>query len=95
MTSGGVTPQQQGREVDYCPCTVLHQQWQYHLCTMLKQRVGTRAIKDQLDALGRQYPQGLVASVEEGKVPAGGEGWADDLAPYVVRPPLSLRRMLS
>src|SRR6516225_6645048 len=61
---------------------------------MLKQRVGTRAIKDQIDALWRKYAQGLVAYLEEGKVPAGGEGLAYYLAKYVVSPPISLRRIL-
>ena len=95
MTSGGVTPQQQWREVDYFPLKVLHKKWQYHLFTMLKQRVGTRAIKDKIDALWRKYGQGLVAYLEEGKVPAGGEGLAYYLAKYVVSPPISLRRILS
>jgi putative transposase len=95
MTSGGVTPQQKWREVDYFPFQVLHKKWQYHLFTMLKQRVGTRAIKDKIDALWRKYAQGLVAYLEEGKVPAGGEGLAYYLAKYVVSPPISLRRILS
>jgi Putative transposase/Transposase zinc-binding domain len=95
MTSGGVTPQQKWREIDYFPFTVLHTKWQYHLFTMLKQRVGTRAMKDQIDALWRKYPRGLVAYLEEGKVPAGGEGLAYYLAKYVVSPPISLRRILS
>src|SRR6266702_861455 len=95
MTSGGVTPQQKWREVDYFPFTVLHKKWQYHLFTMLKQRVGTRAIKATIDALWRKYPRGLVAYLEEGKVPAGGEGLAYYLAKYVVSPPISLRRILS
>src|SRR6266567_501329 len=83
------------REVDYFPFTVLHKKWQYHLFTMLKQRVGTRAIKATIDALWRKYPRGLVAYLEEGKVPAGGEGLAYYLAKYVVSPPISLRRILS
>jgi hypothetical protein len=62
---------------------------------MLKQRVGTRAIKDQIDALWRKCPRGLVAYLEESKGPAGGEGLADYLAKYVVSPPISLRRLLS
>src|SRR6516165_994133 len=95
MTSGGMTPQQRWREGDDFPCTVLHKKWQYHLFTRLKQRVGTRAIKDQIDALWRKYAQGLVAYLEEGKVPAGGEGLAYYLAKYVVSPPISLRRLLS
>ncbi len=94
MTSGGVTPQQKWREVDYFPFTVLHKKWQYHLFTMLKQRVGTRAIKAKIDVLWRKYAQGLVAYLEEGKVPAGGEGLAYYLAKYVVSPPISLRRIL-
>src|SRR6266699_6189759 len=94
MTSGGVTPQQKWREVDYFPFTVLHKKWQYHLFTMLKQQVGTRALKDKIDALWRKYAQGLVAYLEEGKVPAGGEGLAYYLAKYVVSPPISLRRIL-
>jgi hypothetical protein len=61
---------------------------------MLKQRVGTRALKAQVDVLWRRYPRGLVASLEEGKVPAGGEGLAYSLATYVVSPPISLRRLL-
>jgi hypothetical protein len=95
MTSGGVTPQQKWREVDYFPFTVLHKKWQYHLFTLLKQRVGTRAMKAKIDALWRKYPRGLVAYLEEGKVPAGGEGLAYYLAKYVVSPPISLRRILS
>jgi len=62
MTSGGVTPQQQWRAVDSFPFKGLHKKWQYHLFTMLKQRVGTRAIKDKIDVLWRKYPRGLVAS---------------------------------
>jgi hypothetical protein len=61
---------------------------------MLKQRVGTRAMQAKIDALWRKYPRGLVAYLEEGKVPAGGEGLAYYLAKYVVSPPISLRRIL-
>jgi hypothetical protein len=89
-----MTPQKRWREVDYFPFTVLHKKWQYHLCTRLKQRVGTHAIKAKIDALWRKDPRGLVTYLEEGKVPAGGEGLAYDLATYVVSPPISLRRIL-
>src|SRR5207244_12380994 len=95
IASGGVTRQRKWREVDYFPFKVLHKKWQYHLFTMLKQRVGTRAIKDKIDALWRKYAQGLVAYLEEGKVPAGGEGLVYYLAKYVVSAPISLRRILS
>src|SRR5712691_3988472 len=95
MTSGGMTPQKRWQEVDYFPFEVLHKKWQYHLFTMVKHRVGTRAIRGKIDALWRKYPRGLVAYLEEGKVPAGGEGLAYYLAKYVVSPPISLRRILS
>ena len=95
LTSGGMTPQQQWREVDYFPCTVLPKKWQYHLFTRLKPRVGTRVLKDQSDVLWRKSPRGLVAYWQEGQVPAGGEGLAYSLAQYVVSPPISLRRLLS
>jgi len=73
---------------------VLHKKWQYYLFTMLKQRVGTRAIKDTIDALWRKYP---VVSWPTWK--RGRSGWqrrlAYYLAKYVVSPPISLRRILS
>src|SRR4029450_12341940 len=71
--SGGMTPQKRWRGVDYFPFKVLHKKWQYHLFTMLKHRLGTRAIKDKIDALWRKYSQGLVAYFEAGKVPACAE----------------------
>src|SRR4029453_10600310 len=80
MTSGGGPPKQKGREGDYFPFPVLPKKWQYHLFTMLKQRVGTRAIKAKIDVLWRKYAQGLVAYLEAGKVPAGGVGLAVSLA---------------
>jgi hypothetical protein len=95
MTSGGVTPTNRWREVSYFPYEELHKRWQYHLLTMLKARVGTREMKQQIDALWQKYPNGLVAYLEEGKVPGGGQGLASYLAKYVVSPPISLRRILS
>lgn len=95
MTSGGVTPEQRWLEVDYVPFAMLHKKWQYHLFTMLKERVRTRQIRQTIDALWQKYPNGLVAYLEKGKVPAGGEGLAYYLAKYVVSPSISLRRLLS
>jgi hypothetical protein len=74
MTSGGVTPQP-WREVDYFPFQVLRKKWPYYLFTMLKQRVGTRAIKAKIDVLWRTYPRGLVAYWEEGKARRVAKGW--------------------
>jgi len=94
MTSGGVTPAQRWREVDDVPCAVLHKKWPYSLFTMLKERVKPQAMRQLIDALGRQYPRGLVAYLAKGKVPGGGAGLAYSLAQDVVRPPIALRRIL-
>ena len=94
MTSGGVTPETRWREVSYFPYEELHKRWQYHLLTMLKARVGTPEMKQRIDTLWQKYPNGLVAYLEDGKVPAGGQGLAYYLAKYVVSPPISLRRLL-
>ena len=94
MTSGGVTPQHRWLEVGYFPFEALHKKWQYHLFTMLKARVGSQEMRQQIDVLWRKYQHGLVAYLEKGKVPAGGQGLAYYLAKYVVSPPISLRRIL-
>lgn len=61
MTSGGVTQQHRWLEVGYFPFETLHKKWQYYLFTMLKARVGTQEIRQQIDALWRKYQRGLVA----------------------------------
>src|SRR5712691_8131631 len=68
--------------------------WQYYLFGMLKKRVRTAEMRQQLDTLWRKYPNGLVAYWDKGKVPAGGEGLTLYLAKYVVSPPISLRRIM-
>ena len=94
MTSGGVTPKNRWQAVNYFPYDELHKWWQYHLLTMLKVRVATPEMKQQIDGLWQKYPNGLVAYLEEGQVPGGGQGLAYYLAKYVVSPPISLRRIL-
>src|SRR5215471_19171617 len=90
-----MTPQKRWREVDSFPLPVLPKKGPSPLCTMLKQRGGTRASQAKSDTLWHTYPRGLVAYLEEGKVPAGGEGLAYYVAQYVVSPPISLRRIWS
>jgi hypothetical protein len=94
MTSGGVTPQNRWRSVSYFPYEELPKRWQHHLLTMLKGRVATVEMKQQIDGLWQKYPNGLVAYLEDGQVPGGGQGLAYYLAKYVVSPPISLRRIL-
>jgi Putative transposase/Transposase zinc-binding domain len=94
LTSGGVTPQQRWVDIHYFPFEVLHKKWQYYLFGMLKERVRGTEMRQLLDVLWRKYPNGLVAYGDKGKVPAGGAGLACYLAKYVVRPPISLRRIM-
>ena len=51
-------------------------------------------MKQQIAGLWQKYPNGLVAYLEDGQVPVGGQGLAYYLAKYVVSPPISLRRIL-
>jgi Putative transposase len=94
MPSGGVPQQHRWLAGGSFPCATLHEKWQYSLFTMVKARVGTQAMWQQIDALWRKYQRGLVAYLEKGKGPAGGQGLAYSLAKYVVSPPISLRRIL-
>jgi hypothetical protein len=48
----------------------LRRQWQWHLLTMLRQTLQTKAIEPWVDACFRQYPNGLVTNVHKGQVPA-------------------------
>jgi len=96
MTSGGLT---QGtapawRELKYIPFEVLHKKWQYYLFGLIKECVGTEEAKRHIDKLWVQYPNGLVAYLEKGEVPAGGKGLARYLAKYVVSPPIALGRIM-
>lgn len=96
MTSGGLT---QGaapawRELKYIPFEVLHKKWQYYLFGLIKECVGTEEARRHIDKLWKQYPNGLVAYLEKGEVPAGGKGLARYLAKYVVSPPIALGRIM-
>lgn len=95
MTSGGLSADKRWIDVNYFPFEILHKKWQYHLFTMLKDRIGTAESHQKIDELWKKYPNGLVAHWEKGKVPPGGGGLASYLAKYVVSPPISLRRILS
>lgn len=92
MTSGGIA---QGRRRDkwvhlkYFPYEILHKKWQYHLFTMLKEKVNTSEMRGKIDELYEKYPNGLVAHVQKGQVPKK----ITNLAKYVVSPPISVRRI--
>src|SRR5262249_62329262 len=65
MTSGGVTPQQKWREVDYFPFTVLQQKREEHPFTIVEDGVGTAAVQAKIDPLWCQQTSGPVAHLGE------------------------------
>ena len=93
-TSGGYDAQGAGWEhLQYVPYALLRRKWQWHLLTMLRQRLQTEAINQLVDACFRKYPNGLVTNVQKGQVPAGYQSLARYVAKYVVSPPISVRRI--
>ena len=92
-TSGGLTGQGKWKGFGYINYNFLHKKWQYYLLGMLKEKIGTKAIKRQIDKSWKKYKKGFVAYIEKGDVPAGGKGLARYLAKYVVSPPISIKRI--
>jgi hypothetical protein len=74
------------------PYALLRRQWQWHLLSMVRKTLKTEAINRLVDEGFKQYPNGLVANVQKGEVPARYQSVARYVAKYVVSPPISLRR---
>jgi hypothetical protein len=55
MTSGGMTPQQKWREVDYFPFTVLHKKWPHSIAFRGNALSSSRLACD-LNVLPPSYP---------------------------------------
>ena len=68
-------------------------QWQWHLLTMRRQTVKTKAMHRLVAACSTKYRNGFVTNVQQGDVPSRYESVARYLATDVVRPPISLRRI--
>ena len=93
-TSGGWDPQaKQWMHLEYVPYPMLRKKWQWHLLTLLRQRVQTKAMHRLVDACYTRYRNGFVTNVQKGDVPSRYESLARYLAKYVVSPPISLRRI--
>jgi hypothetical protein len=93
-TSGGWDQQaKQWVHLDYLPYPMLRKKWQWHLLTMLRQTVKTKEIQRLVDACYTRYREGFVTNVQKGDVPSRYQSLARYLAKYVVRPPISLRRI--
>ena len=75
------------------PYALLRRQWQWHLLRMIRQTLQTEDINRLVDACFRKYPNGLVTNVQKGQVPAQYQSVARSVAPYVVSPPIAVRRI--
>jgi len=93
MTAGGLDKKGKWKSVSYIPYDMMHRKWQHHLLKMLRQNVCDPNIEKDIDRAWTDYPKGFVAFLQEGEVPAGGQGLAQYLAKYVVSPPISVRRI--
>lgn len=92
-TAGGLDAQGQWKSVSFVPFDLMHRKWQYHLLTMLREKVSDPAIQKDIERGWKNYPKGFVAFLQAGEVPPGGQGLAQYLAKYVVSPPISVRRI--
>ncbi len=93
-TSGGWDPQaSQWIHLDYMPYRLLRKKWQWHLLTMLRQRVKSKEMHRLVDTCYTRYREGFVANVQKGNVPARYQSLATYLAKYVASPPISVRRI--
>jgi hypothetical protein len=75
------------------PYALLRRKWQWHLLSTLRKTLATDAIKRLVDVCFRKYPNGLVTNVQKGAVPSQYQSLARYVAPYVVSPPSSVRRL--
>jgi hypothetical protein len=93
-TSGGWDrPAKRWVHLDDLPYRVRRKQGPWDRLTMLRQTVQTKAITRLVNAGYPRYRAGCVTNVHKGDVPARDQRLARYLAQYVVRPPLSLRRL--
>ena len=75
------------------PSALLRRPWPWHRLTMRRQTLKTEASHQVVDACFRQSPNGLVTHVPKGTSPSQSQSVARYVAPYVVSPPISVRRM--
>jgi putative transposase/transposase-like zinc-binding protein len=93
-TSGGWEPQAQPWiHRDYVPYALLRKKWQWHLLTRLRQTVQPPESRRLVETCSTRYREGFVTNVQKGEVPTRYQSVARYLATYVVRPPISLRRI--
>jgi Putative transposase len=72
---------------------MLHKKWQWYALEMCREALKTDAMARLVQACYDKYPNGFVANVQQGDVPSRSQRLATYVAKYVVRPPISLRRI--
>jgi hypothetical protein len=93
-TSGGLDMQtNEWVHLDYLPYPMLRKKWQWYVLTMLRQTLKTKEINRLVELCYTRYQNGFVTNGQKGDVPSRYESLARYLAKYVVRPPISLRRI--
>jgi hypothetical protein len=98
MTSGGLIEESNKDKrvsLRFLLYELLHKKWQYYLFKMVKEKVGNKEVKKEIDFLYDKYKKGLVAYIEKGDIPKDPRGLAIYLAKYVVSPPIAIRRIIS
>jgi hypothetical protein len=81
------------KRLSFLPYELLRHKWQWHLLDTFRRTLATDAMKRLVDQCYRTYPGGLVANVQQGKVPSQYQSLASYVAKYVVSPPISVRRI--
>ena len=95
MTSGGLSKRNgKWRSLQYIDFGLLHKKWQYFLFTMLREQINTPEMRETIARMYKQYPNGLVAFLDKGRMPHNSEGLARYLVKYVVSPPIAISRIL-
>jgi len=93
-TSGGWDAQaEQWVRLGYLPYPMLHKKWQWYVLEMCREALKTNEMNALVKTCCTKSPNGFVANVQKGDVPSRYQSLARYLAKYVVRPPISLRRI--
>jgi len=75
------------------PYALLRRKWQWHLLSMVRQTLKTKAIHELVAGCFKKSPNGLVTTVQRGNVPSAYQSLARYVATYVVSPPIAVRRI--
>ena len=79
MTDGGInTEKKEWVNLGYFPYEIMRKKWQYHLLGMVKEHFGD-SIKDCVDLLWKNYPEGFVGHVSKARHRSTHKDWQNIL----------------